>query len=43
MGTGLTPEGIGPNDVMFDLMNEMGWKVKEVDIESWVRDYSHRY
>lgn len=42
VGTGLTPEGIGSNDVMFDLMNEMGWKEKEVDLESWVRDYSHR-
>ena len=32
IGTGLTPEGIEQNDVVYELMNEMGWRSEAVDI-----------
>ena len=42
LGTGLTPEGIEQNDVIYELMNEMGWRGEAVDPASWTRDYSVR-
>lgn len=42
IGTGLTPEGIEQNDVVYELMNEMGWRSEAVDIPSWVKEYSNR-
>ena len=42
IGTGLTPEGIEQNDVMYELMNEMGWRDKPINISQWTEDYSHR-
>ena len=42
IGTGLTPEGIEQNDIIYELMNEMGWRSEQVDIMSWVKDYSYR-
>lgn len=42
IGTGLTPEGIEQNDIVYELMNEMGWRSEAVDIPSWVKEYSYR-
>ena len=42
VGTGLAPEGIGTNDVMYELMNEMGWRLQPVDPQTWVQDYVQR-
>ena len=42
IGTGLTPEGIEQNDIIYELMNEMGWRSEQVDIMSWIKDYSYR-
>lgn len=42
IGTGLTPEGIEQNDIIYELMNEMGWRSDPVDILPWVKDYSNR-
>ena len=42
IGTGLTPEGIEQNDIIYELMNEMGWRSEPVDILPWVKDYSNR-
>ena len=35
VGTGLTPEGIEQNDVVYELMNEMGWRTQPVNLASW--------
>lgn len=35
VGTGLTPEGIEQNDVVYELMNEMGWRTQPVNLTSW--------
>ena len=42
IGTGITPEGIEQNDVMYELMNEMGWKKTPVEPQEWTKNYSHR-
>ena len=42
IGTGLTPEGIEQNDVVYELMNEMGWRSVLVEIENWIEGYSQR-
>ena len=43
IGTGLTPEGIETNDIIFELMNEMGWNRQPVDPQLWTKAYSQRY
>ena len=35
VGTGLTPEGIEQNDVIYELMNEMGWRRQPVNVTDW--------
>jgi alpha-N-acetylglucosaminidase len=35
VGIGLTPEGINTNYVMYDLMLEMGWRKKPVNLTNW--------
>lgn len=42
IGTGITPEGINQNYVIYDLMNEMGWRNKLVDLDNWFTQYSIR-
>ncbi|XP_062514706.1 alpha-N-acetylglucosaminidase-like isoform X2 [Corticium candelabrum] len=42
VGTGLTPEGIEQNDVVYELMNEMGWRTQPVNLASWVVGYARR-
>ena len=42
IGTGITPEGIEQNDVVYLLMNEMGWRSEPVDVASWLEAYSQR-
>lgn len=42
VGTGLTPEGIEQNDVVYELMNEMSWRKEPVDALLWVADYATR-
>jgi alpha-N-acetylglucosaminidase len=45
LGTGLTPEGIFQNDMIYDLMNEMGWRkdaLTPVQLQDWVTSYAHR-
>ena len=43
--TGLTPEGIEQNDMMYELMNEMGYRIKalnSVELEEWIKYYALR-
>lgn len=42
IGTGLAPEGIERNDVMFEFMNEMAWRKESVDLSTWISEYSKR-
>jgi alpha-N-acetylglucosaminidase len=42
VGTGLTPEGIEQNDVIYELMNEMGWRRIPVNVTDWVIHYATR-
>ncbi|XP_032727568.1 alpha-N-acetylglucosaminidase [Lontra canadensis] len=45
VGTGMAPEGIGQNEVVYALMAELGWRKDPVaDLEAWVTSFaSHRY
>ncbi|XP_018426351.1 PREDICTED: alpha-N-acetylglucosaminidase [Nanorana parkeri] len=42
IGTGITPEGIEQNDMIYELMNEIGWKSKPLNLTEWISDYSDR-
>nr|XP_033332783.1 alpha-N-acetylglucosaminidase [Megalopta genalis] len=42
IGTGLTPEGINQNYVIYDLMNEMAYRRTRVDLDKWFEDYAAR-
>ncbi|XP_011498022.1 PREDICTED: alpha-N-acetylglucosaminidase [Ceratosolen solmsi marchali] len=42
IGTGLTPEGINQNYVIYDLMSEMSYRQKPVDINAWFVNYAVR-
>jgi alpha-N-acetylglucosaminidase len=38
-GVGIMPEGINNNPVSYDLVLELGWHNKPVDMEQWISDY----
>lgn len=42
VGTGITPEGINQNYVIYDLMNEMSWRKFPTDLNDWFSNYSNR-
>ena len=45
IGTGLTPEGIDQNDMICELMNEMGYRINTfnpVELEEWIKYYALR-
>ncbi|XP_077315589.1 alpha-N-acetylglucosaminidase [Lithobates pipiens] len=42
IGTGLTPEGIEQNDMIYELMNEIGWRSMPLNLTEWISDYSDR-
>lgn len=42
IGTGLTPEGIEQNDVMYELMNEMAFLRTPVHVDDWFGDFANR-
>lgn len=42
IGTGLTPEGIEQNDMIYELMNEIGWRSKPLNLTEWIFNYSDR-
>lgn len=41
-GIGIAPEGILNNPVIYDLMAEMAWRDKPVELTEWIAKYSHR-
>lgn len=42
IGTGLTPEGINQNYVIYDLMVEQAWRRKSTNLTNWFTEYSSR-
>eukprot|EP00475_Leptophrys_vorax_P018494 TRINITY_DN2529_c0_g1_i1.p1 TRINITY_DN2529_c0_g1~~TRINITY_DN2529_c0_g1_i1.p1 ORF type:complete len:618 (-),score=137.25 TRINITY_DN2529_c0_g1_i1:562-2142(-) len=42
IGTGMTPEGINQNFIVYDLMSEMSWRRVAPDLDSWVRSFVAR-
>ncbi len=38
-GVGIMPEGINNNPVSYDLVLELGWHNKPVEMEQWISDY----
>lgn len=41
-GIGLTPEAIEQNPVLYELMMEHAWNDKNIDLDSWLKDYAYR-
>ena len=42
IGTGLTPEGINQNYVIYELMTESAWRETPANLTTWFDDYSTR-
>lgn len=43
-GTGIMPEGIHNNPVVFDLMLELAWRPEKTDVKEWIKSYvRYRY
>ncbi|XP_012141442.2 N-acetyl-alpha-glucosaminidase [Megachile rotundata] len=42
VGTGLTPEGINQNYVIYELMNEMAYRKEPVNLNKWFENYASR-
>lgn len=42
IGTGLTPEGINQNYVVYDLMSESAWRTEPVNLSEWFTNYTIR-
>ncbi|KAG5871127.1 hypothetical protein JTB14_031139 [Gonioctena quinquepunctata] len=42
IGTGLTPEGINQNYVIYDLMTEFAWRKEPADLNEWFKNYTVR-
>lgn len=42
IGTGVTPEGINQNYVIYDLMSEMAWRDMPVCLTEWFANYTKR-
>lgn len=38
-GFGLCPEGIENNDALYELLNDVAWTNKAVDLNDWIQDY----
>ncbi|TVU46998.1 hypothetical protein EJB05_06572 [Eragrostis curvula] len=42
IGVGMCMEGIEHNPVVYELMSEMAFRSKEVEVEDWLKSYSYR-
>ncbi len=38
-GFGLSPEGVENNEVVYELLTDMGWQSTPVDLQAWLREY----
>lgn len=39
MGFGFAPEGIENNEVVYELLSDMGWRDTKIDLDSWLKNY----
>ena len=39
-GFGFAPEGIENNEVIYELLADMGWRDTEIDLDQWLKNYS---
>lgn len=39
IGFGIAPEGIQSNEVVYELLADMGWKKKPINLDQWITDY----
>ena len=37
---GMAPEGIENNEVIYELVTDAGWSDKQIDVKSWLKNYS---
>ena len=42
VGTGITPEGINQNYMIYEFMLEQGYTVKPANITTWINHYVER-
>ncbi|MCM4155742.1 alpha-N-acetylglucosaminidase [Gramella sp. AN32] len=40
IGFGSAPEGIENNEVIYELLADMGWTSQEIDLDKWMKEYS---
>ncbi|WP_181307826.1 alpha-N-acetylglucosaminidase [Rufibacter sp. XAAS-G3-1] len=40
VGFGSAPEGIENNEVVYELLADMGWAHKEINLDQWMKEYS---
>ncbi len=38
---GVSPEGIDQNPVVYELLTDLMWEPKNLDLKSWLKDYAH--
>ncbi|MBK7213053.1 MAG: alpha-N-acetylglucosaminidase C-terminal domain-containing protein [Bacteroidales bacterium] len=38
-GFGISPEGIQNNEVVYELLTDLSWSSKAIDIKAWLKDY----
>lgn len=39
VGFGFAPEGIENNDIIYELLSDVGWSHKAINLDHWIRDY----
>lgn len=39
VGFGFAPEGIENNEIIYELLSDMGWSGKEIDLDQWIPKY----
>ena len=40
VGFGFAPEGIENNEIIYELLSDVAWETKKIDIDQWIEDYS---
>src|SRR5690606_8345310 len=40
-GIGIAPEGSGTNPVIYDLLFDMGWTNRPINVNEWLVNYTH--
>lgn len=39
IGFGFAPEGIENNELVYELLSDMGWRNKKIDLDDWLKSY----